>query len=124
MVCLAVVYPAVAYPAVVHAVGILQVRLTHCADVSLPLQDAAGVSAASPWRRAVATAERASLVAFRLLPHAALTVLVAAQPAAFATRARYGMATAGLLYMNLTNVLKARRTFGGVAAAGPKVKAG
>lgn len=123
----------------------------------------------------MARAERISLVAFRLLPHAALTVLVASQPAAFATRARYtslhtlliqtlcidkvppdclegpvpgpaldgsisqefndlitllnamcrySMASAGLLYINLTNLLKARRTFGRpLPSAAPKVKA-
>lgn len=54
-----------------------------------PAQDALAVDTDSSWRRAVASAERVSLVAFRLLPHAALTVLVALQPAAFATRARY-----------------------------------
>ncbi len=75
------------------------------------------MAAASSWRRTVAQAERASLVVFRLAPHAALTAAVVAQPGGFATRVRYGMACGGLLYMNFANVLKARRTFGGAAAA-------
>lgn len=36
---------------------------------------------------------------------------------------RYGMATAGLLYINLTNLLKARRTFGRALPAATRVKA-
>lgn len=75
------------------------------------------VGAASAWRRHIVGAERFSLAAFRLLPHAALTLAVAVQPGAFATRARYAMAIGGLLYMNFANVLKARRTFGGAAPA-------
>ncbi len=52
------------------------------------MQDFLAVDADSTWRRVVARAERVLLVACRLVPHAALAVLVAAQPDAFATRAR------------------------------------
>ena len=53
------------------------------------VQDFLAVDADSAWRQVVARAEWVLLVTCRLLPHAALAVLVAAQPDAFATRARY-----------------------------------
>ena len=50
----------------------------------------------------------------------AVQVAVAVQPGAFATRARYGMAVGGLLYMNATNAVKAGRAF--ALFAPPKAK--
>ncbi len=74
-------------------------------------------------RRRSGALERFALAACRLAPHAALTVAVAAQPAAFATTARYCMAVGGLAYINVTNGIKARRAFWGGSAAGAKLKA-
>lgn len=53
----------------------------------------------------------------RLIPHALLGLLVLFQPGAFATRAYYLLALAGMTYMNFTNAKRAAALLpGGVAA--------
>ncbi|KAL4447595.1 hypothetical protein ABPG75_004814 [Micractinium tetrahymenae] len=78
-----------------------------------------GATGAAAGRAAavLAAADRLTFVAFRLIPHALLGLLVLFQPAAFASRAFYLLAVLGMLYMNFTNTKRAAALLpGGVAA--------
>lgn len=52
----------------------------------------------------------------RLVPHALLGLLVLLQPSAFATRTYYGLAVAGMAYMNANNARRAALLVGGPPA--------
>ncbi|PRW60674.1 cyclopropane-fatty-acyl-phospholipid synthase [Chlorella sorokiniana] len=66
--------------------------------------DGASAGAAAAALTAV---DRLTFVAFRLVPHALLGLLVLFQPGAFASWAYYFLALGGMAYMNVTNVRRA-----------------
>ena len=60
--------------------------------------------------------ELATLALFRVLPAAALTIAVALQPAAFTTRARWGLCLYGLVHVDAINARQAWVSYSGSAA--------
>lgn len=79
---------------------------------------AAGTDSAIMARAAtvLAAADRFTFLAFRLVPHALLGLLVLFQPSAFATRAYYALAAGGMLYMNFANARRAAALLAAPAA--------
>ncbi|PSC74866.1 cyclopropane-fatty-acyl-phospholipid synthase [Micractinium conductrix] len=63
----------------------------------------AGGAALARARAALAGADRVTFLAFRLVPHALLGLLVLVQPGAFASRASYLLALSGMAYMTVLN---------------------
>lgn len=77
----------------------------------LTWQDAYGAPAGSRFGRGTRLAEGITLLLLRILPHAAMLLAVALQPAAFESAARHGLAVGGLVYMNAANGVTAWKTF-------------
>jgi hypothetical protein len=57
-----------------------------------------------------AAAEQGALLCFRLLPHAATTIIVAASPSAFRHAGYHIMALCGMTYLTIDSWMHARRT--------------
>lgn len=74
-------------------------------------------------RKLLRQAELVALPTCRVLPTMAVTILVAIQPTAFGTRARWGLALYGLMHMNTVNLWKAYQSYAGVMALSPSRKA-
>ena len=97
--------------------------LHHCAlgfggtlRAVLAAQDLIPLPYTDSLRKRTRRLELAALALCRLLPAAALTVAVALQPAAFATRARWGLCLAGLLHADAINARQAWVSYCGAAA--------
>ncbi|GFR51020.1 hypothetical protein Agub_g13347 [Astrephomene gubernaculifera] len=75
------------------------------------LQDMAGLARTS-LRRYTRLAEQVTLVTCRLLPHAAVAVVVLANPGAFGSPLYYVMCLAGMAFTNWLNMRKAAQLFG------------
>lgn len=84
------------------------------------MQKALGTVGVNHKSAAMVAAERFMLIAFRILPHAAIFMAVVQHQAAFASRASHGLAVAGLLYANAINAVKACRTFGTTSNLHPR----
>lgn len=80
------------------------------------LQDMIPLPYISSLRKRTHRLELATLALFRAFPAAALTVAVALQPAAFMTRARWGLCLYGLLHMDAINARQAWISYSGGAA--------
>jgi hypothetical protein len=74
-----------------------------------PRPTPAGVPADSPARARLVLAEKATLVAFRLLPHALIALVVAFSPRAFSSLLYWLLALAGMVTCNAVNAHKASR---------------
>ena len=79
------------------------------------LQDLISLPYTGSLRKRTHCLELAALALCRLLPAAALTAAVALQPAAFATRARWGLCLCGLLHTDAINARQAWVSYSGTA---------